>query len=101
MRLRRTAALPLPNRLRPARTLAIGAALFGLSACAVVDTSLVETPVGSFCDSTLGSYSLPKTHLHLVVEGSSNDPANAGAVLTTLEEITVVDGSRSYCLNFL
>jgi hypothetical protein len=49
----------------------------------------------------LGSYALPKTLLRIEVMGDVPDPAQAMTALTALEEISVTDANRVYCLDHL
>jgi hypothetical protein len=49
----------------------------------------------------LGSYALPKTLLRVEVKGTDLDPAKAQTIMTALEEVTVADDDRIYCLDHL
>jgi hypothetical protein len=78
-----------------------GAIMLTVGACAVVESSFVMTDAGQRCDSALGSYSLPKTHLRVKVEGNSRDPLTAATAMTLIEEVSVADPRRVYCLDHL
>ena len=76
-----------------------------LAACAVMDTGPTRAPdmplAASRCESTLGSYALPKTLLRGEVLGTEPDPAKAQTALTALNEISIADSNRIYCLDHL
>jgi hypothetical protein len=86
-----------------ARLLASLTAAAVLTACTVVDTESIRFPyaAGARCDSRLGSYSLPKTVIRVEVMGTDPDPKKALTVLTALDEISIADGDRMYCLDHL
>jgi hypothetical protein len=98
-----------PRRWRHAFTGAC-VAVFGLiqvSACSVVATSPVYDPTSAYfpevdhkCESTVGSYTLPKTKLLLTVVQNT---ATGVSVLRDITDIKVADDPQrySFCLDFM
>ena len=75
-----------------------------LCACSVMDTGptrAYDTIAGARCNSTLGSYALSKTLLRIQVKGTDVDPNNARTALTALQEVSISDPNRVYCLDHL
>jgi hypothetical protein len=81
--------------------LATLAALIATSSCSVVETNYVAATRIGRCESALGSYTLPKTHIRIQVQGTTTNPKTAVTALTALEEVTVPDTERVYCLDHL
>jgi hypothetical protein len=71
-----------------------------LAGCAVVGSAPTfdEAAVPLGCQSTLGSYSLPKTVLHFVITKIPSDPFH---VLQVIEARRVPDNQHTFCLDHL
>lgn len=86
--------------LRSARSLAAAALVsVAVAGCVVIDSQEVVLPVRDACNSSLGSYALPKTLIRIVIKGDSANPRVANTALTDIQEISAHD--RVHCLDYL
>lgn len=105
----RPSLAPAGWRLRPARLIAIAAALVGLSGCNVLTSDYagrLDTQQGGFaaapfsCNSTAGYYNLPKTMFSASITYTKAGAELTGPEFNGITLSPVADPDHRYCLSF-
>jgi hypothetical protein len=94
MRRPRTGTFAKHGLLR--RLLIVAAACF-VGGCKMIDTQLVQVGSGPVCQTAIGAYFLPKSHLQIVISQAPDLPIK----FTLSDAVPSADRHQIYCLDYL